>query len=300
MSDMKWGDVDGHEEENDFTRNVDAKTGIITETYIREGVDGKRFRVTKKYRETKKEVRMNKHVAARKRWLKFGDCKGLPPGPETNITSQIVDLVDLNFDKKEKKEEAEVTLPIGNTVCRRCGKTGHWTLRCPNFSGESTEDLDRPQVRARPPLRGESDGPAARPGVYVAPRRAGALMDGMRGGLRGGPGGNSVRDESEPTLRISNLPSDTTEDDLRDLFRPFGRTTRIFLAKNKHTGECRGFAFVTYVSRSDAEAAVKAVHGRGYGDMILYVEKAKPREPNPNANPTSDARAIQAAQRRRF
>jgi translation initiation factor 3 subunit G len=289
MSDMKWGDVDENEKQNDdeFTRTVDQKTGIITETYVREDADGKRFRVTKKYRETKKAVRVNKNVEARKRWAKFGDCNGLPPGPETNITSQIVDLVELNLNQKEeKKKEEEPVLPIGATVCRRCGKTGHWTLRCPNFSSESAADLDRPTIRQRAPLGGGNSNELStgRPGRYVAPR-------GRGGDDRGGSS------EAEPTLRVSNLPYDTTDDDLRELFRVFGRTTRCFLAKNKHTGECRGFAFVTYCSRNDAQAAIDAVHDRGYGDMILHVEWAKPREPSHH---NTNTQAIQAAQRRRF
>jgi len=41
----------------------------------------------KKYRSYKKPIKINKRVEERKRWRKFGECAGLPPGPEKVITS---------------------------------------------------------------------------------------------------------------------------------------------------------------------------------------------------------------------
>jgi hypothetical protein len=42
---------------------------------------------------------------------------------------------------------------------------------------------------------------------------------------------------------------------LQLLFRPFGHTTRIFLAKDRKTGRSRGFAFINYANRADAQRA---------------------------------------------
>ena len=44
---------------------------------------------------TTKQVKVNKHCIARRQWAKFGDCKGLPPGPEQNITYQSFELIHL-------------------------------------------------------------------------------------------------------------------------------------------------------------------------------------------------------------
>ena len=42
--------------------------------------------------------------------------------------------------------------------------------------------------------------------------------------------------DDHATIRVTNLSEDTREDDLQDLFRPFGSISRIYLAKDKNTG----------------------------------------------------------------
>jgi len=37
----------------------------------------------------------------------------------------------------------------------------------------------------------------------------------------------------------------------QELFKPFGHIARIFLAKDKMTGQCKGFAFVNYYRKQD-------------------------------------------------
>jgi translation initiation factor 3 subunit G len=49
---------------------------------------------------------------------------------------------------------------------------------------------------------------------------------------------------------------DTTEADLQELFQPFGRISRVYLAKDKETMISRGFAFVSFVHREDAARAM--------------------------------------------
>jgi len=78
------------------------------------------------------------------------------------------------------------------------------------------------------------------------------------------------------TLRVSNLSDDTSEDDLQQLFRPFGPITRTYLAKDRNTGYSRGFAFVNFVRREDAARAMEALAGYGYDHLILQIEFAKP------------------------
>ena len=45
-------------------------------------------------------------------------------------------------------------------------------------------------------------------------------------------------DESA-TIRVTNLSEDTRESDLQELFRPFGTIQRIYLAKDKVTGQSK-------------------------------------------------------------
>merc|ERR1712157_638433 len=78
------------------------------------------------------------------------------------------------------------------------------------------------------------------------------------------------------TLRVTNISEDTTERDLQDLFRPFGQIARIYLAKDRETNMSRGFAYVSYVRKDDAEKAIQKLNGFGYDHLILKVEWAKP------------------------
>ena len=87
---------------------------------------------------------------------------------------------------------------------------------------------------------------------------------------------NSRGKDETNTIRITNLPEETQDSDIRDLFVKFGRITRIFLAKDKVTGNSKGFAFVSFESRETAAKAIKGVNGHGYMNLILSVEWAKP------------------------
>ena len=84
-------------------------------------------------------------------------------------------------------------------------------------------------------------GGAAKPGRYVPihERKGAKAMDMTEI--------TDFRDEGH-TLRVTNLSMDTKEADLAELFRRFGKTNRIYLAKDRITLESRGFAFVTCVA----------------------------------------------------
>ena len=55
---------------------------------------------------------------------------------------------------------------------------------------------------------------------------------------------NYVSDESA-TIRVTNLSEDTRESDLQELFRPFGPIQRIYLAKDKNTGQSKVIFFAS-------------------------------------------------------
>lgn len=83
------------------------------------------------------------------------------------------------------------------------------------------------------------------------------------------------KDNDQTTLRVTNLSEETKECDLQDLFKPFGPIGRIFLAKDKHTGQSKGFAFITYYNRDDATRAMKKLDRYAFDRLILNVEWAK-------------------------
>lgn len=106
-------------------------------------------------------------------------------------------------------------------------------------------------------------------GKYVPPSMRAGAGD-RRGETMYGKGGN--RDDL-PTLRITNLSEETAEPDLWDLFGRFkntyGRIHRIFVGKDQETGLCKGFAFVSFEDRRDAERAMEKINGLPYDHLIL-------------------------------
>ncbi|SAM00138.1 hypothetical protein [Absidia glauca] len=101
-------------------------------------------------------------------------------------------------------------------------------------------------------------------GPGAAPPSAG---ESMRGG--------ADRRDDNCTLRVTNLSEDVTDNDIHDLFRRFGNITRVFLARDRETRMCKGFAFVSFADREDADRAQQAVNGYGYDNLILRVEFAR-------------------------
>ena len=61
----------------------------------------------------------------------------------------------------------------------------------------------------------------------------------------------------------------------------FGRISRVFIAKDHVTKQSRGFAFITFRTREQAELALNELDGHGYGHLILKVEWAKARTKMP-------------------
>lgn len=81
--------------------------------------------------------------------------------------------------------------------------------------------------------------------------------------------------QDEATVRVTNLPEETQDQDLRDLFTPFGPVNRVYLAKDKVTNTSKGFGFITFNDKKDAQKAIECVSGFGYDHLILKVEWAK-------------------------
>ena len=61
----------------------------------------------------------------------------------------------------------------------------------------------------------------------------------------------SVCLDETATIRVTNLSEDTRESDLQELFRPFGPISRIYLAKDKNTGQSKVFIFSSFNFKFD-------------------------------------------------
>jgi cold-inducible RNA-binding protein len=82
-------------------------------------------------------------------------------------------------------------------------------------------------------------------------------------------------------LYVGNLPFNTTENELQELFSQAGAVQEVMLMQDKFTGKSRGFAFVTMGSEQDAQNAISQINGKTLEGRALTVNEARPREQRP-------------------
>lgn len=83
-------------------------------------------------------------------------------------------------------------------------------------------------------------------------------------------------------LYVGNLPYQTTESDLQELFAGSGQVASINVVRDRATGQARGFAFVEMSDDEGAQRAIKELDRHQYGGRNLTVNEAKPMTPRGN------------------
>jgi RNA recognition motif-containing protein len=78
---------------------------------------------------------------------------------------------------------------------------------------------------------------------------------------------------------IGNLAYTTTEQDLRQLFEPYGVVDKVNIITDRDTGRAKGFGFIEMAESQAAKAAIQGLQGTELGGRTLTVNEAKPREP---------------------
>jgi len=81
-------------------------------------------------------------------------------------------------------------------------------------------------------------------------------------------------------LYVGNLPFDTDEEQVRELFSSYGEVRSVDMINDRDTGRFRGFCFVA-MDNAEADAAATALNGYSFGGRPLKVNEAKPREERP-------------------
>jgi cold-inducible RNA-binding protein len=86
-------------------------------------------------------------------------------------------------------------------------------------------------------------------------------------------------------LFVGNMSFGTSEADLRAMFEPFGKIIRVHIAKDRETGQARGFGFVEMADDSEAAKAITGLDGKPIGGRNLKVNEARPKgAPNPSGS----------------
>jgi cold-inducible RNA-binding protein len=77
---------------------------------------------------------------------------------------------------------------------------------------------------------------------------------------------------------VGNIAFTVTEQDLRELFAPYGVVDRINLITDRETGRPRGFGFVEMADDKAAQAAIAVLQGKDLAGRTLNVNEARQRE----------------------
>ncbi|RIA92479.1 eukaryotic translation initiation factor 3 subunit G-domain-containing protein, partial [Glomus cerebriforme] len=278
-----WADEVGEEFDSVPVETYTDENGVKTIMEIKTNDDGKK--VTRKIKKTLITERVNKVAAERKKWAKFGDERGKKVGPDLSTTSigeQIFLKLSTTGKHTESVEESDLNKKkaalIGKKILCRICKGDHFTTKCPYKDtlqplDELNKDLEASKEVV--PVNEPTAADNTTGGKYIPPS--------MRAGAKATTG-DSYKERrgksflfflDDATIRVTNLSGDTTEGDIHDLFRRFGSISRVYLARDRETNVCKGFAFVSFVLRDDAAKALQAINGYGYDNLILRVEWAK-------------------------
>ena len=60
------------------------------------------------------------------------------------------------------------------------------------------------------------------------------------------------------SLFVGNLDSETTQEELRQLFEAYGQVMQIHIIRDRDSGLPRGFAFVEMTNAAEAEKAIQS------------------------------------------
>lgn len=85
-------------------------------------------------------------------------------------------------------------------------------------------------------------------------------------------------------LFVGNLPYNTTEAELREHFSAVGPLSYVHLPTDRESGRPRGFAFVEFDDRAQAEEAVKRFNNQLFKGRPMAVNEARAREDRPRTS----------------
>ena len=78
-------------------------------------------------------------------------------------------------------------------------------------------------------------------------------------------------------LYVGNLPYETGENDLQDLFAQAGTVESVKVMRDMATGRARGFAFVEMSTDEEAAQAITKLNDYQMGGRGLTVNEARPK-----------------------
>jgi RNA recognition motif-containing protein len=85
-------------------------------------------------------------------------------------------------------------------------------------------------------------------------------------------------------LYVGNLPFNVTEEELREHFSTIGTLSYLSIPTDRETGKQRGFAFVEFNDRAQADEAIRRFNNQSFQGRSLSVSEARARNDNRRAD----------------
>ena len=76
---------------------------------------------------------------------------------------------------------------------------------------------------------------------------------------------------------VGNLSFNTSEDELRKIFEPYGTVDRVSILTDRETGRSRGFGFVEMANGEEGDKAIAGLNGSQVGGRTINVNEARPK-----------------------
>jgi RNA recognition motif-containing protein len=99
---------------------------------------------------------------------------------------------------------------------------------------------------------------------------------------------SAVTQQHSKKVYVGNLHHRVAKVHLEKLLQPYGTVVDIHVCYHKN-GQPRGFAFCEFANKTQAAAAIQALHGRSLLAKSLVVSSAKQREDGTNQNQATSA-----------
>jgi len=76
---------------------------------------------------------------------------------------------------------------------------------------------------------------------------------------------------------VGNLGPDVTEDEIAEMFKPFGQVGSVQVVRELFTGKGKGFGFVDMPGRQHSLDAIAGLNGKELAGRPMTVNEARPR-----------------------
>ena len=82
-------------------------------------------------------------------------------------------------------------------------------------------------------------------------------------------------------LFVGGLPYSMTNEELREVFSPYGTIITAEVVFDRYTNKSKGFGFVEMENDEEAQKAIATLNGSNVGGRSLSVSVARPKEERP-------------------